>query len=157
MKFSRFLRDCLLCSSLIYAILICTWINTVRVHIMIYWQITSKHEQRISNMEKQVWNSIIHMTVFISIIVLGYASEEMTNRTSFFTNSDITTDWNIQTETEFLQTTTITVKNPPERYCDLSWFFIQALSWVHRIWHGVYFKNQSKRTFIHLLDHFGAV
>ena len=51
----------------------------------------------------------------------------------------------------------ITVKNPPWRCCDLSWIFIQALPWVPRIWLGVYFKNQSKRIFIHLLGHFGAV
>ena len=51
----------------------------------------------------------------------------------------------------------LTVKNPPRRHCALSWFFIQALPWVPRIWLGVYFKNQSKRTFVHLLDHFGAV
>ena len=62
-----------------------------------------------------------------------------------------------ETRVSSLNSFLVTVKNPPWRCCDLSWIFIQALPWVPRIWLGVYFKNQSKRTFIHLLDHFGAV
>ena len=54
-----------------------------------------------------------------------------------------------QTRLKCDQPTLYTVKNPPERYCDLSWFFIQALPWVPRIWLGVYFKiNQNVHLFI---------
>ena len=82
---------------------------------MIYSLIASRHDQRTSKMKNQVCTSIIHITAFLLIIFLGYASEEENiktkNHDSFFTNSVIPTDLDFQTETEFLQTTTVTNTN----------------------------------------------